>query len=89
MDAAAVLTGAKNIDAAKRLADWSASRKANQLYSRYLGLIAIGGIKSPIAGYPEGVEQTMIRNDLKWASDNRERILAEWQRRYDGKSEKR
>ena len=89
MDAAAVLRGAKNLDAAKRLADWSASRKANELYSRYLGLIAIDGIKSPIAEYPEGVERTMIGNDLKWASDYRERILAEWRRRYDEKSEKR
>lgn len=89
MDAAAVLKGARNIDAAKRLADWSASRKANELYSRYLGLIAIDSIRSPIAEYPEGVERTMIQNDLKWASENRERILAEWQKRYDGKSERR
>jgi iron(III) transport system substrate-binding protein len=89
MDAAAILSGARNLEAAKRLADWSASRKANELYSRYLGLIAIDGVKSPIAEYPEGVERTMIRNDLAWASHNRERILAEWTRRYEAKSEKK
>jgi len=87
MDAAAVLKGAQNLEAAKRLVDWSASRKANELYSHYLGLIAIAGIKSPIPQYPEGIERTMIANDLGWAAANRSRILAEWQRRYDVKSE--
>lgn len=87
MDATAILQGTKNVDAAKRLADWAASRKANELYSRYLAIVAIPGIKTTIPNYPEGVEQSMIRNDLAWASDNRQRILAEWQRRYDGKSE--
>jgi iron(III) transport system substrate-binding protein len=31
----------------------------------------------------------MIRNDFAWASENRARILAEWQRRYEGKAAKR
>jgi iron(III) transport system substrate-binding protein len=31
----------------------------------------------------------MIKNDFAWASANRARILAEWQRRYEGKSAKR
>ena len=89
MDAAAVLKGAQNLEAAKRLVDWSASRKANELYSHYLGLIAIAGIKSSIPQFPEGIERTMIANDLAWAAANRARILGEWQRRYDVKSEKR
>jgi iron(III) transport system substrate-binding protein len=29
----------------------------------------------------------MIDNDFDWAASNRERILAEWQRRYDVKTE--
>ena len=29
----------------------------------------------------------LIKNDFNWAADNRERILAEWSKRYDGKSE--
>jgi iron(III) transport system substrate-binding protein len=32
--------------------------------------------------YPEGVAASMIKNDLVWASENRERIIAEWKRRY-------
>jgi len=31
----------------------------------------------------------LIKNNFAWASENRERILAEWTKRYDGKSEKK
>lgn len=29
----------------------------------------------------------MIKNDFEWAANNRARILKEWQKRYDAKSE--
>jgi iron(III) transport system substrate-binding protein len=29
----------------------------------------------------------MIDNDFEWAANHREAILAEWTKRYDGKSE--
>jgi len=29
----------------------------------------------------------MIKNDFAWAAKNRQRILDEWQKRYDSKSE--
>jgi iron(III) transport system substrate-binding protein len=29
----------------------------------------------------------MIKNDFAWASANQPTILAEWRKRYDGKSE--
>jgi iron(III) transport system substrate-binding protein len=89
MDAAAILKGTKNLDAAKRLIDWAASRKANQLYSQFVSQVAIAGITSPRPFYPEGVAESMIKNDFAWASENRARILAEWQRRYEGKAAKR
>ena len=28
----------------------------------------------------------MIKNDMDWMAKNRDRILAEWTKRYDGKS---
>jgi iron(III) transport system substrate-binding protein len=36
---------------------------------------------------PENLSEKMIDNDFEWAAANRERILAEWQARYDSKSE--
>ncbi len=89
MDATAILRGTKQLAAARRLADWSASRKANELYSRYLAMVAIDGIRSPIPEYPDGVARSMIKNDFEWAARERGRILAEWRKRYDAKSEKR
>jgi iron(III) transport system substrate-binding protein len=89
MDAAGLLKGAQHPQAARRLLDWAASHKANQLYSRFVSQVAIEGISSPRPFYPEGVAQSMIKNDFAWASENRARILAEWQRRYEGKAAKR
>ena len=28
----------------------------------------------------------MVKNDLNWMATNRERILAEWSKRYEGKA---
>ncbi len=89
MDAAGLLKGAQNEAAAKRLLDWAASHKANQLYSQFVSQVAIEGISSPRPFYPEGVAQSMIKNDFAWASENRARILEEWQRRYEGKAARR
>jgi iron(III) transport system substrate-binding protein len=82
MDTAAILKGTKNLAAAKRLMDFAASRKANEIYAKFVSQVAIEGIVQPIPNYPEGVAQSMIKNDLDWAADNRDRILAEWTKRY-------
>ncbi len=89
MDTTAIIKGAKNVDAARRLADWSASHKANELYAKHLGIVAVNGISTTQPNYPPGVEASLIKNDFAWAADNRTRILAEWQRRYEGKAAKR
>jgi iron(III) transport system substrate-binding protein len=82
MDTAAILKSTKKMDAAKRLMDFAASRKANELYAKFVSQVAIEGIAKPIPNYPEGVAQSMIKNDLAWAAANRDRILAEWNKRY-------
>ena len=82
MDAAAILKGTKNLGAARRLMDFAASRKANELYAGFVSQVAIDGIARPKPNYPEGVAQAMIKNDLEWAAANRERILTEWAKRY-------
>ncbi len=89
MDAAGIVKGTKNRSAAERLADWAASRAANELYARFATMVAFRGIKPSMPHYPEGVEESLIANDFAWSAANRPRILAEWQKRYEGKSEKR
>lgn len=82
MDTAAVLKGAKNPAAARRIVDFAASRKANELYARHVSQVAIAGITKDIPNYPKGVAEAMINNDLEWASANRDRIITEWTKRY-------
>jgi iron(III) transport system substrate-binding protein len=89
MDTAAILRGTRNLEAARRLMDFAASRKANELYATFVSQVAMPGIESQIPGYPAGVAQSMIKNDFAWASANRARILAEWTRRYEGKAQKK
>jgi iron(III) transport system substrate-binding protein len=85
MDAAAIVKGTAKPDAAKKLMDWAASREANELYARFVNLMARPDVKPSNPNYPEAVAKSMIRNDLAWASANRERILAEWARRFGPK----
>jgi iron(III) transport system substrate-binding protein len=82
MDTAAILVGTKHLEAAQRLMDFATSRKANELYAQFASQVAIEGIAKPKPNYPEGVAQSMIKNDLAWAAANKERILTEWTRRY-------
>ena len=89
MDTAAILQGTKNLEAARRLMDFAASRKANELYATFVSQVAMPGIASNIPDYPAGVAELMIKNDFAWASANRARILAEWTRRYEGKAAKK
>jgi iron(III) transport system substrate-binding protein len=89
MDAAAILRGTRKPEAARRLMDFAASRKANELYASFVSQVAMPGIASHIPDYPAGVADSMIKNDFAWASANRARILEEWARRYDGKSAKK
>jgi iron(III) transport system substrate-binding protein len=87
MEATAIVKGTDKLEAAKTLADWSVSEAANQLYAEGYAVVAIPELAQPIAHMPEDLESKMIENDFDWAAANRERILAEWQSRYDVKTE--
>lgn len=87
MEAAAIVKGTKNLDAAQKLMDWAVTRDANTLYNDNFAVVAMPGVAKPVENYPADIADRMIDNDFEWAALNRERILKEWQRRYDGKSE--
>lgn len=87
MEATAIVKGTDNLAAAQTLVDWSVSEKANQMYNEGYAVVAIPGIAKPVEHFPANIPEKMIDNDFAWAAENRERILAEWQKRYDSKSE--
>jgi len=89
LEATAIMKGSKSLDAAKKLADWSASKPANELYEKNFAIVAMPGVAKPIANIPANYEQLLVKQDLAASATNRDRILAEWTRRYDGKSEKK
>lgn len=86
MEATSIVKGTKNLAAAKKVADWAASKGANELYGKYYALVAHPEVKSAPPNYPGNAEQMMAKNDFSWMAENRERILAEWSKRYESKA---
>ena len=89
MEASAVMATTKQADAARKLLDWSVTEDANKLYARNYAIVALPGVQSKLEFVKGDVESMLAKNDFAWAAANRERILAEWTKRYDGKSEKK
>lgn len=86
-EATAIIVGTPNLEAAKTLVDWSITKEANEMYNVGYAVVAYPGVAKPVEHLPEDVASKMIENDFEWAANNRSKILAEWQKRYDAKSE--
>lgn len=89
MEASAIVKGTSKLEAAKKLIDWSITPQANQEYAKGYAIVARPGIAQKLEFIDGDVEAMLIKNDFAWAAANRDRILAEWAKRYDGKSEPR
>ena len=87
MEASAIVAGTDAPEAAQKLMDFSVSREAMEMYNVGYAVVAIPGVAKPVEHFPEGLTDKMIENDFEWAANNRERILSEWIKRYDAKSE--
>ncbi|MFX6230627.1 putative 2-aminoethylphosphonate ABC transporter substrate-binding protein, partial [Acinetobacter baumannii] len=82
-EATAIVKGTKNLEAAKKLADFSASKEAMALYEKNFAVVAIPGVAKPDELLPADYEKRLIKNDFTWASTSRDRILTEWSKRYE------
>lgn len=82
-----IIGGTPNLEAAKTLVDWSVSKEANEKYNESFAVVAYKGIGKPVPHLPSDIPEKMIDNDLEWAANNRVRIIDEWVKRYDSKSE--
>jgi iron(III) transport system substrate-binding protein len=89
LEAFGIMKGTKKLAAAKTLADWASSKDAMLLYGKNFAITAQPGVAAPLANVPKDYEARLVKMDFGWAADNRERILDEWKKRYDGKTEKR
>ncbi len=89
LEAFAIHKGTKKLDAAKKLADWASSKDAMMLYGKNFAITAQPGVAAPLANVPKDYEARLVKMDFSWAAENRERILAEWTKRYNSKTEKK
>src|SRR6478609_6735594 len=89
LEAFGIHKGTKKLDAAKKLADWASSKDAMKLYGKNFALTAQPGVAPKLPNIPDDYESRLVKMDFKWAADNRERILDEWTKRYNSKTEKR
>ncbi len=87
VEASGILKTSKKVEAAKKLMDWHISPAAMKVYNQYLPILAIPEIAEPVEHFPPNTLEKMIDNDFGWAAKHRKRILGEWQKRYDVKSE--
>ena len=87
MEASAIVAGTDAPEAAQKLMDYTITREANEMYNVGYAVVAMPGVAQPVEHFPEGLVDAMIDNDFEWAANNRERILKEWIKRYDAKSE--
>ena len=86
MEASAIVKGTSKLAQAKKVMDWVASKGANELYSKYYALVAHPEVKNLPPNYPTDAEAKMAKMDLQKMANDREAILTEWIKRYEGKS---
>jgi iron(III) transport system substrate-binding protein len=67
--------------AARQFLDWAISDEAMALYAKYFGAVAVAGFPVP-EGLPRDITKVVYPNDFDWSAKNRDRILAEWTKRY-------
>lgn len=72
---------------AKTFLDWAITEEVAQKYAENFPITAVKTDVPIPAGYPADPIAQLAENDLNWAAANRDRILEEWTRRFDSKSE--
>ena len=87
LEAFGIMKGTKKLDAAKKFADWASSKPAMELYAKNFAIVAVPGVAQPLPNIPADYEKRLVKNDFTWVATNRDKILAEWIKRYDVKSE--
>jgi iron(III) transport system substrate-binding protein len=86
LEAIGIYKGTKNVAAAQKLMDWAASDAAMALYAKNFAIVAVPSQSQPLPNVPANYASMLAKNDFDWASKNRDKILAEWSKRYESKA---
>jgi iron(III) transport system substrate-binding protein len=91
MQAMSIMTGTKNPSDAKQFLDWAISDEAMVIYAATASVVAMPGVTRRDdpwrEHFPPDVQDKMINNDFVWAAENKSRIISEWRKRFDTKTE--
>ena len=86
LEASGIHKGTKNMAAAQKLLDWSISNEAMALYAKNYAIVAVPSMNQPLPNVPADYASRLVKNDFAWSAKNREKILAEWSKRYESKA---
>jgi iron(III) transport system substrate-binding protein len=86
LEAIGIVKTTTKADAAKKLLDWSVSDAAMALYANNFAIVAIPALSKPLPNVPANYGTMLVKNDFAWAAKNRDKILAEWSKRYESKA---
>jgi iron(III) transport system substrate-binding protein len=86
LEASGIHKGTKNLAAAQKLLDWSITDAAMALYAKNFAIVAVPSLSQPLPNVPGDYASRLVKNDFAWASTNRDKILAEWSKRYESKA---
>lgn len=87
LEASGIVKGTKKLAAARSLMDWLATPGAMELYAKNFAVLAMPGVAKPLDFVPADYEKRLVKNDFAWSAKNRDRVLVEWNKRYNAKAE--
>jgi iron(III) transport system substrate-binding protein len=88
LEASGIVKNTKHDGRAQKLLDWIATKEANQAYSKNFAIVGPPGGQARAAAHPGRPREALIKNDFAYSAKNRDKILAEWQKRYAVKTGK-
>jgi len=87
LEANALMKTSQNKEDAKKFLDWTVSKGAEAEYNKWKSIVTMQGRDMPedfkAAGLPDDISEVLFEVDYAWAAENRDRIIAEWQKRYE------
>jgi iron(III) transport system substrate-binding protein len=87
LEAVGIVRGTKKMEAAQKLVTWAISDAAMALYAKNFAIVAVPSLSQPLPNVPPDYAKRLLpKNDFAWAAKNRDRILAEWSKRYESKA---
>lgn len=86
LEAISIVKSTTKLDAAKKLEDWAVSDAAMALYANNFAIVAVPALSKPLPNVPADYASRLAKNDFAWAAKNRDKILAEWSKRYESKA---